>query len=212
MKKIVSLIAVLLLVVFCLTACSEHVHGTGTHSTQAIKKGADYLYDWMTQHGTLVGGTCLQYSDTDESGKEFTLCYDTGYVEKYRWQMRCITTDTTGHTIITTLYCHPTWPFDRESSISVYGCGKYEDYYRSLQFYHDPEKFTKNSPIECGELGGSTVHAPDSEEALIKEILTLNDICEDRAQTNLCLILDWLKNSFCPTAKMSMSDFGYDKY
>lgn len=174
-------------------------------------KDVDYLYDWLTEHGTLVDGTILQYSETDSNGNEFILRYNTNYVESLRWQVSCSTKDDLGRTVITTLYL---FPDDKEASshISVFGLGKYEDYYRSLEFYHDPAKFTKNSPIEIGELSGSTVHVPDAEKTLISEILALNTICEDRAQGSLCSVLDWLKNSFCPAANMSMSDFVYEKY
>lgn len=214
MKKFVSLIAVLLLVVFCLAACSENPQETGTppvQETEASPKDADYLYDWLTEHGTLVDGTCLQYSGTDKSGTKYTLSYDTSYVDKLRWQVQCSTKDASGRTIITQLFLF----YDRNKAmaqISVHGSGAFDDYYRTLEFYHDPAIFTKNSPIEHGDLNGSTVHVPDSDEALIKEVLALNTICEDRAQGGLCSVLDWLKNSFCPAANMSMSDFGYDKY
>ena len=213
MKKFVSLMDVLMLFVFCVVACTENTHVTvapTVQETEATPKDADYLYNWLTEHGTLVGGTCLQYSSTDKSGTKFTLCYDTNYVEKLRWRVEYSTKDSSGRTVITTLYL---FPDDKEASshISVFGLGKYEDYYRSLEFYHDPAKFTKNSPIEIGELSGSTVHVPDAEKTLISEILALNTICEDRAQGSLCSVLDWLKNSFCPAANMSMSDFGYEK-
>lgn len=199
MKKIISIIAILILVSSFMTACFSG------------PKDTDYLYGWLSEHGTLVDGTCLQYSGTDKNGTKFSLCYDTSYVEKLRWHVHYSTKDTSGRTIITTLFLFN----DSDKSlahISVYGSGAFDDYYRTLEYFHNPAIFTINSPIEHGELDGSTVHVPDSGEALIKEILTLNDICEDRAQKSLCLILDWLKNSFCTTAKMSMSDFGYDNY
>lgn len=199
MKKLFSIIAILILVFSLMTAC-----GVGP-------KDKDYLYGWLTEHGTLVGGTCLQYSKTDVNGDRFILCYDTNYVEKLRWQVQYSTKDTSGRTIITTLFLFN----DSDKSlahISVYGSGVFDDYHRTLEYFHDPAMFTKNSPIDIGELSGSTVHVPDSEEALIKEVLTLNTICEDHAQKSLCLVLDWLKESFCHTAKMSISDFGYDNY
>lgn len=199
MKKIKTIIAILLLASFLMTTCI------------GCSKDADYLYDWLLEHGTLVDGTCLQYSETDKSGAKFMLCYDTNYVDKLRWQVQHSTTDSSGRTIITTLFLFSAGK-EASSHISVYGLGEYDDYYRSLEYYHNPAIFTKNSPIEQGELSGSTVHVPDSEKALIKEILTLNTICENRAQKSLCLILDWLENTFCPAANMNMSDFGYDNY
>ena len=199
MKRILSIIIILILISSLITACGSS------------PKDADYLYDWLLEHGTLVEGTRLQYSDTDKSGAKFTLCYDTNYVDKLRWQVQHSTTDSSGRTIITTLYLF--YNSNKSLSvISVCGSGAFEDYYRLLDYFHNPAKFTRNSPIEIGDFSGSTVNIDNAESNLIAEITEMNNICEDNTQTSLCLILDWLKDSFCPTANMTMSDFGYDNY
>lgn len=196
MKKVASIISLFLVSITILSACGP-------------TKDADYLYDWLTEHGTLVNGTRLEYSYMYEPGSEITLCYDTAMGNSF--YVNYTIKDYFGRKVITKLFLFSDSK-EAPSCISVYGIGEYSDYYRSLEYYHAPALFTKNSPIERGELGGSTVHVPDSEKALITEILALNTICEDRAQTSLCRILDWLENTFCPAAKMSMSDFGYEKY
>jgi hypothetical protein len=226
MKKFVSLIAVLLLVVFCLSACSENPQETGTlpiQETEASPKDADYLYNWLTEHGTLVGGTCLQYSATDSSGIKFTLCYDTNYVEKLRWQVQYITSDDSGRTINTQLFLF----YDGSKTpvnISVDGSGCFYGYSRYMEYSINPQNFTNNSPIDMGNCDGSTVvrdvfipgqgstTVTDNKEGLQAELDTMDRICKDRAQKSLCVILDWLENTFCPTANMTMADFGYEKY
>lgn len=199
MKKTISIIAILILTSSLMTACISN------------SKGADYLYDWLLEHGTLVDGTCLQYSETDKSGAMITLCYDTNYADKFRWHVQRSTTDSSGRTIITTLYLF----YDSNkspSAISVCGSGPFEDYYRTLEYFHNPVNFTRNSPIEIGDFGGSTVNIDNAGPDLTSEIIEMNIICKDNTQASLCLILDWLKDSFCPTADMTMSDFGYDNY
>lgn len=214
MKKFVSLIAVLLIVSSCLVACSKTPKETVSptaQETEATPKDADYLYDWLTEHGTLVGGTCLQYSGTDASGTKFTLCYDTSYVDKLRWYVQYTTTDASGRTIVTQLFlfCDDA---NAMSRISVYGYGTFDDYYRGMEYSHKPKTFTKNSPIEHEDSYGSTVNINKVGKDVIAEVHKMNTICEDNAQKNLCLILDWLKDSLCTTASMKMSDFGYDRY
>ena len=198
----VSCVVVIVLVIF-------GIYHLSNSQPVSEPKDAEYLYDWLTEHGTLVGGTCLQYSSTDESGIKFTLCYDT--VLGNSFYVNYATKDNYGRTITTKLFLFADGK-EAYSHISVYGIGKYSDYYRSLEYSHNPAIFTKNSPIERGELSGSTVHVPDSEKALVKEILELNTICEDLAQKNLCAILDWMKESFCQTSNMTMTDFGYNNY
>ena len=225
MKKFVSLIAVFLLVASCLAACSRNPQETvapTVQETEATPKDEDYLYDWLTEHGTLVDDTCLQYSGTDASGTKFTLCYDTEYVEKLRWRVQYGINNPARRTTTTLyLFCDFEETF---SNITVSGSGAFSGYYRSLEYYHDPTKFTHNSPIEIGEYDGSTVVREvwvpgqglttkvDPTEGLQEQLDIMDNACRENAQKNLCKILDWLKDSFCPTANMTMTDFGYEKY
>lgn len=206
MKKVISIFVVILLVSSLLSACDN-----GAHETKDTPRDAGYLYDWLTEYGTLVDGTCLQYSEKDADGNAFILCYNTNYVEKLRWHVQYTTTDASGRAINTQLFL-----FYEGNNVpartTVFGADSFEDYYRTLEYFHAPAQFTHNSPISIGELDGSTVHVPDSDRALVEEILTMNTICEDNAQKNLCVILDWLKDSLCPAANMKISDLGYDKY
>ena len=199
MKKIISIITIIILVSSFMTACTSP------------PKDADYLYEWLSEHGTLVDGTCLQYSGTDENGAKFLLCYDTNYVDNLRWRVEYSTIDILGHTINTQLFLF----YDDTKAVSriyVYGSGTFDDYYCGREYSHKPEKFTKNSPIEEEDYLGSTVNINEVGKDVLSEIYNMNTVCESCAQKNLCMILDWLKNSFCPTAKMSMSDFGYKNY
>lgn len=174
-------------------------------------RNEDYLYDWLTEHGTLVEGTCLKYSEITSKGDRFSLCYDTNRTENRRWYVTYETEHILGYTIKTELILF----WDNEKApvyITVSGCDSFADYYRSMEYSHRPAVFTKNSPIERGEISGSMIHVPDSDKELVRQILDMSAICENNASKNLCLILDWLKDSFCPTAKMSMSNFGYNNY
>ena len=104
------------------------------------------------------------------------------------------------------------------------GSGTFDGYYRSMEYYHKPNTFTQNSPIERDGLNGSEVtndvfisgQGPttviDDTPGLQDQLNRMDAICEENAQKNLCVILDWLMDSFCPTANMKMSDFGYDRY
>lgn len=218
MKKITSIIAILLLAFSLFSACNNVQQTVGD-----TPKDADYLYDWLTEHGTLVGGTCLQYSETDANGDRFILCYDTNYVEKLRWQVQYTTKDASGRTINTQLFLFYVGN-NSPAEISVHGTGEFDGYYRYMEYSINPQKFTNNSPIAMGNCDGSTVvrdvfiagQGPttvvDDKEGLQDELDTMDRECEDLAQENLCLTLDWLKDSLCPTANMKMSDFGYDKY
>ena len=206
MKKKFYIIFIFLLCTLILSSCD-----IGSISLGEKPKDADYLYDWLAENGNLVGGTCLQYSGTNAKGDRFSLCYDTDLPEKSRWYVSYETEHIFGYKIETKLFL-----FSESKKTYVYisasGRGDYSDYYRSMEYSHNPKSFTKNSPIERGELSGSTVHVPDSDKSLVQEIIALNTICEDNAQKNLCTILDWLEASVCQTANMEMSDFGYDKY
>ena len=206
MKKTISIIAIFLLSIFVLSACD-----IGSISLGEKPKDADYLYEWLTEHGTLVSGTRLQYFGTNSKGERFSLCYDTNLSEKSRWYVTYETEHILGYKIETKLFL-----FSEDSKtyahITTSGIGDYSDYYRSMEYSHKPKSFTKNSPIEQGELSGSTVHVPDSDNELVRQIHDMNTICENNAQKSLCQVLDWLKESFCSTAKMKMSDFGYGSY
>lgn len=217
MKKLVSVFTVLLLVLSCLSACSAGVQETiptqvqKTEAAPKDAKDADYLYDWLTEHGTLVGGTCLQYSETNSKGVRFSLCYDTNRTGNSRWYVTYKTEHISGYTIETKLILF--WEKNKTpADITVSGFGSYTDYYRSMEYSHNSKAFTNNSPVETEDFYGSTVNIDNAEKDLIAEIQTMNTICEENAQKSLCFILDWLKESFCSTAKMTMSDFGYDSY
>lgn len=211
MKKLIAVIVILILVSSLMTACSDN------------SKDSDYLYDWLTEHGTLVDGTCLQYAEIGTDGARFALCYDTNYGDNREWYVKYIVTDNTNRTVETQLTLFwdgsitPVW-------ITVYGSDDFDDYYRCMEYFHTANKFTPNSPIERGDFSGSTVvrdifvagQGPttitDDTEGLPDELDKMDRECETHAQESLCLILDWLKNSFCPLAKMRMSDFGYKSY
>ena len=199
MKKTISIIFVLILITSSMTACV------------GAPKDADYLYNWLTEHGTLVSGTRLQYSGTNSEGERFFLCYDTNRTENRKWYVTYETEHILGYKIETelVLFCE-----DSKTSmyITAWGRDNYSEYHRIREYSHKPKVFTKNSPIEYEDSYGSTVHVPDAEKNLISEVSALDTICSKNAQKNLCTILDWLKESFCPTAKMKMSDFGYDNY
>lgn len=226
-KKTRTILSVVLSTVVCILACVIliFIYGPNQENNKdsTEPKDKDYLYNWLTEHGTLVDGTSLQYAGTDENGNRFTLCYNTSNVEKFMWQVYYSTKDTSGRTIATTLFLFS--DSDKsQASISVYGAGTFDDYYRDFAFYHNKNTFAKNSPIERGNHGGSTVtqnifipgQGPativDDTPGLQTMLNRMDSICENNAQKNLCLILDWLKESFCKTAKMKMSDFGYNRY
>lgn len=210
--KFVLIIMIIFLVLPTLSSCK---------STQ--KRDADYLYDWLTQHGTLVNGTCLEYTGMGKDGTTFSISYNTVFVEAYRWNVWSTSTDSSRRTIDTRLVL---FGDSKEASceISVSGSGTFDAYARCLDFYHVPTIFTNKSPIEMGMSDGSTVvyeifkagQGPvtivDDTEGLQEELNTMDDICYDNAHKNLCEILDWLKDSFCARADMTMSDFGYEKY
>jgi hypothetical protein len=218
MKKAISIFAVFLLVFATLSACD-----IGNNKPVEEPKDADYLYDWLTEHGTLVDGTRLQYSETDATGVNFSLCYDTNYVDSHKWYVLYTANDDAGRTVTTRLTL-----FWRDSNtpaeITVTGSGDFDGYYRSMEFSHDPQRFTNNSPIDIGNYDGSTVvrdvfiagQGPatvvDDKEGLQDELDTMDSNCKNLAHGSLCAILDWLKESFGPTANMTMSNFGYDKY
>lgn len=225
-KKTRTILSIILLAVVCISACVVLIvaYGHQKPNHDSIEpKDKDYLYNWLTEHGTLVDGTSLQYSETDANGDRFILCYSTSNVEKRMWQVHYSTKDTSGRTIETTLFLFS--DSDKsQASISVYGAGTFADYYRDFAFHHNKNTFTKNSPIERGNHGGSTVtqnifipgQGPativDDTPGLQTMLNRMDSICENNAQKNLCVILNWLKESFCKTANMKMSDFGYNRY
>ena len=186
-------------------------------------KDETYLYEWMTKHGTLIDGSKLQYADYSNETK-FILCYDNvTYVDSMKWYVECIKPEEAGYRtkIHVTLY----WK-DQHSpaSITVSRTIKYRGYTRSLKYFHSPETFVVNGPISPEEYYGSTVsdevYMPnegivtiiDDTLGLQSELDKMDWKCSSQAQSGLCEILDWLKNEFCPTANMRMSDFGYDSY
>ena len=210
MKKYVSLVMVILLVISCLTAC-------GKSKGKDADKGADYLYDWLTEHGTLVdGGTCLQYSEIAANGAEIALYHST----PDEWYVTYKVLDDSGYTVVTrlTLFGNAS---KAHANITVSGFGDFDAYWRCMEYFHNPKRFTRNSPIEQGAFSGSEVRVDVSVNAqgnytivdeLASEMLMMNSKCEELAHERLCFILDWLKDSFCPTANMTMSDFGYNNY
>ena len=218
MKKAISIFAIFLLIIATLSACD-----IGNNKPSEAPKDADYLYGWLTEHGTLVDGTSLQYSEIDATGVKFSLCYDTNYVDSYKWHVLYTASDDAGRPVTTrlTLFWRGS---NTPAEITVTGSGDFDGYYRSMEFSHDSQRFTDNSPISMGSYDGSTVvrdefkadEGPttivDDKEGLQDELDTMDRKCNDLAHGSLCAILDWLKESFCPTANMKMSDFGYDKY
>ena len=186
-------------------------------------KDDNYLYDWMANNGTLIDGTYLQYSETDTNGTTFSLRYDPNLTENRRWYVACTHVSSSGYTIATTLILFWEKP-NTPVSISVFGSGRFDGYRRSLEYSHNSNEFTSNSPIKKERYSGDTVvkdifiagQGPttitDKTEGLQAELDNMDRICSTNAQKSLCLILDWLKNSFCSEANMKMSDFGYENY
>ena len=215
---VISVLLVIFLSTFGIYSLFKHQRSSGFPD-----KSTENLYNWLTEHGTLVDGTCLQYSETDSYGNEIILCYNTNYVKDLRWQIRYIKTDSSQRTITTTLFLF-SGSKKYLSEISVHGFGIFSNYFRSMEYYHIPSTFTKNTPIEQKSFTGSQVtndifisgQGPttvvDNTPGLQDQLNNMDKICKDNAQQNLCVILDWLKDSLCPTVKMSMSDFGYNKY
>ena len=166
-------------------------------------KDETYLYEWMTEHGTLADGTILQYTDTDSSGNRFTLIYDPSRAKQARWYIDYENSDKTSFKrSVRNLSL-----FDFDGSMSTYikvvNVSDPERPTTEMPFWHNVSDFTRNSPVVLGD---------PSEYFSTEWWGTTRTMCEDYAQPDLCVILDWLKNEFCPTANMRMSDFGYGSY
>jgi hypothetical protein len=191
-----------------------------------IKRPKDeaYLYEWMTENASLIDGTRLQYTDTQKNGSKFTLNYDTyNYVESMKWYIEYDIPEREGYctTVHVTLY----WE-DNEcpATITVSGTGNLDGYNRTLKYSHNPESFTRGSPIKTNSYSGSTVPTDgnfpelagssflDSERLLQAKLEYMDQKCSILAHSSLCKVLDWLNESFCPEANMSISDFGYSSY
>jgi hypothetical protein len=83
---------------------------------------------------------------------------------------------------------------------------------RGLEYYHNPETFTKKTPIEHSDTFGDTLVVPESTKEEIEELEKMNELCEELAHGSLCSIIDWLNESLCPKAKFKLSDLGYSHY
>lgn len=164
--------------------------------SERVAKDKNYLYKWMTEHGTLVDGTILQYSDTDTGGNKYTLYYNPNKIEQCRWYVEY-------EPAKGILYSRYVW-------LTLFGGEKSEEVWITftsqsgnqtrMAYYHTLDSFTRNAPVEFGE-----TYCTDSSD-------NAQSLCEQSAQLDLCKILDWLKNSFCPATDMTMADFGYPMY
>ena len=187
-------------------------------------KDETYLYEWMTKNASLIDGTRLQYTDTQKNGSKFSLNYDTyNYVDRMKWYIQYDIPEREGYytTVHVTLY----WD-NKEcpSTITVSGTGKLEGYSRTLEYSHNPDGFTRGSPIKINSYDGSTVPTDGNipelsgssllglERALQLKLDYMDQKCSILAHSSLCKVLDWLQNEFCPTANMKISDFGYTSY
>lgn len=182
-------------------------------------KGSEYLHEWMLEHGVLVGGTQLQYTDYYSDGTKFVLCYDNNKIDSQKWYVECSYPETSycDTTVKLTLFWEGE---DSPGRVVACGTGNIDEYYRYLEFTHTPAMFASNSPITVTETGGSTAPIGSEQEnvftddglSLRYQLLKLDARCSACSQAGVCKILDWLKESFCPEADMSMDDFGYTSY
>lgn len=166
-------------------------------------KDEAYLYEWLTEHGTLVNGSVLQYTDTDSDGNKFTLIYDPSRAKQARWYINYENSNNSQFSrSIRKLSLFATGT-SADAYIRVDQIGGQEPDTTEMIFWHTPANFMRNSPVVLGDV---------SEYTSTTWWGVTRNLCENYAQTDLCIILDWLQNSFCQEANMKMTDFGYDAY
>ncbi len=208
MKKfIVSLFSAILIVSICLSTLSG--------CDKAYSK--ERLYNWLLDNGELVNGTKLVYTDN-----EFALHYDTGYVHELF--VTYSLTDYEGYQLEVRV---PLF-INGEKVLSTITLINNNGFTRGLEYYHTPKSFTNKTPIEHGDTIGDTismadypheyvdgkviVKVPEEDKPKIEEFKRMGSLCEELSHEMLCDILDWLKNSLCPSAEMDISDLGYKAY
>jgi hypothetical protein len=148
----------------------------------------------MTEHATFVNSTELQYSDTDSKGNKYTLCYSDGPYIEYEANKK--------NTSFPRTVSYSLFQDEKTATTLIHVTNPFEDNVTTMRFYHTPAIFTRNSPIHLGDV--SKYGSNDWGNA--------QTMCENYAHPDLCAILDWLKNSICPAADMTMADFGYPMY
>lgn len=196
-SKIVSLSALCLLLSICITIL-------GGCSTEKAKD-EEYLYNWLLENGELVNGTKLVYEEKLEDGKVFALHYDTGYTHEL---FVTYTTNYDGYELKVRL------PLLTDSSkvITWLTLVNNDDFTHGLEYYHNPDTFTKKTPIEHGDGFGDTIVINEATKEEREEWEKMYKLCAELAHESLCSLIDWLNESLCPKAKLELSDLGYLKY
>lgn len=192
-KKRIVLLSILACLILGVAGCLGYIlFAPETKQVEAIKD-ENYLYKWMTEHGTVTGGTVLEYYDYNDTGR-YTLIYDPSRPEQCRWYI-----DYSGKT---GLFSHSIsyaalFPKDDTATTLLTVSDQYNET-TGIEFSYTPSTFTRNSPVVYERFtSGSTYYV---------------NRCKIHAQRDLRTVLDWLQNSFCPAAGMTMADFGYPMY
>lgn len=203
------------------TSNTENITESVTESTaETVIKDEDYLYQWLTENGTLLDGTILHYTVQGPGNTLFTLAYDTRnygddfkwYIESYTPVINCMRTK-----VHVTLFWdsqdNPVWDSTESPAwIRVTGAEYLEGYGYELAYCHSPQTFTSNSPVKHGNFKEYLASDIDPLSAKGIAYSKMRSTCYSESQATLCQLLDWLKDSFCPVADMTMADFGYPMY
>lgn len=157
------------------------------------KQREKHLYNWLLENGQLLNGTDLEYKQTGAVGDLFVLRYSSGSSSTMFIEYSTHS-DEYQITVKVPLFSKT----DKVLARIEVENEAFE--YRGLEYYHNTKEFTRNSPVTHHEWYGNTTS------------YALSSTCEEFAQTGICKILDWMKDSLCPATGMKLSDFGYSKY
>ncbi|MBO7250849.1 MAG: hypothetical protein J6V42_06205 [Clostridia bacterium] len=186
MKRILALIIALSMLL--LAGCQVKTPEPQTPKTP--EEAREILYNWLVENGELRDGTDLLYFSGDffiktSVSKKIEVFYSKGNVGNYTVSFSLpLLSNEKNVTLLITL----------KKSIDTY----------IFECIHTPETFQKNIPLTYEKLSSTNTNRGDNKIA--------KDFAQECSHTALAEILEWLENTVCKPAGLTLSDLGYKAY
>jgi hypothetical protein len=188
-------------------------------TVEDAKKNRDYLYNWLLENGDLTGnGESVVYKESVGNNCTYSLHYNSSSPDKIFASYT--SKNSGGYVIIVTVELFASGQEESNAKVVVYNK---DNNMRCLEYYHNPQNFSANTPIELVSVSGHdfpdrNISSKDYDTvaeayaAWVKPMREVEDIGKNSIHAGICSIIDWIDESLCSKAEMDLSDFGYLMY